>query len=189
MLRLAVIAVLVACAPAGAAHAAVCQDFTFPEKLTDRNDTLVLNGVGLRRAYRFVKVYVAGLYLPAKTSNPAEIIDPTKPHTMVLHMLRSVTKQEMVEAWTKGFQDNAPQEWPTIAPRVDALQKAIPAMNKGDEIWFSHKPGEGVTFTLAGKASGRMEGDDFARALFSIYVGPKPPNEGLKTGVLGGACD
>ena len=33
-------------------------------------------------------------------------------------------------------------------------------MNKGDEVWFSHKPGEGVTFTLKGKAGGRMEGDE-----------------------------
>jgi len=33
-----------------------------------------------------------------------------------------------------------------------------------------------------------IKGDDFARAFLSIWLGTHPPNAGLKTGLLGGAC-
>jgi hypothetical protein len=37
-------------------------------------------------------------------------------------------------------------------------------------------------------ASTTIEGADFARALFLIWLGKHPPNAGLKKGLLGGEC-
>ena len=35
---------------------------------------------------------------------------------------------------------------------------------------------------------GTIKGDDSARALVSIWLGPRPPSADLKTGLLGGQC-
>jgi hypothetical protein len=39
-----------------------------------------------------------------------------------------------------------------------------------------------------GAVKGTIKGDDFAKAFFAVWLGPNPPNPGLKTGLLGGAC-
>ena len=176
--------------PATTANAsATCRGFSFDEHYTLDNQTLVLNGLGIRRAFTFVKVYVAGLYLTKKTTNPRDVIEGDQPRALTLKMLRSVTKDQMGDAWTKGFIDNAPALWPAIKPRISAMANLIHDMKEGDVATFAFHPGVGVDFIINGKLEGTMPGDDFGRALFSIYAGPKPPNEGLKTGVLGGPCE
>jgi chalcone isomerase-like protein len=44
---------------------------------------------------------------------------------------------------------------------------------------------DGTTLVLNGKALGSIPGDDFARALFTVWFGPKPGDENLKRGMLG----
>jgi len=53
---------------------------------------------------------------------------------------------------------------------------------------FSFKPGTGVQVSVNGVAKGTIKGDDFAKALLSIWLGPEPPNPEIKAGLLGGAC-
>jgi hypothetical protein len=39
-----------------------------------------------------------------------------------------------------------------------------------------------------GRSKGTIEGTDFARVFFSIWLGSQPPNPGLRSGLLGGSC-
>jgi hypothetical protein len=55
----------------------------------------------------------------------------------------------------------------------------------GDTLAFTYVPATGVEVTVKGTARGTLPGDDFARALFSIWLGKEPPNEDLKAGLLG----
>jgi hypothetical protein len=55
------------------AYAATLADVTLENKITVNGQTLVLNGLGLRKKF-FIKVYVGGLYLQTKSSNPATIL-------------------------------------------------------------------------------------------------------------------
>ena len=52
----------------------------------------------------------------------------------------------------------------------------------------THKPDKGVAVDIGGVPKGLIEGDDFAKAFLSIWLGPNPPNAGLKAGLLGGPC-
>lgn len=56
------------------------------------------------------------------------------------------------------------------------------------KLCFVAKPGAGVEVNVNGTVKGTVEGDDFAKAFLSIWLGAAPPNPGLKTGLLGGAC-
>ncbi|MBV8201615.1 MAG: chalcone isomerase family protein, partial [Acidobacteria bacterium] len=52
------------------AAAATLADVTLPDKVDAGGQPLVLDGLGLRKKF-FIKVYVGGLYLPARESSPA----------------------------------------------------------------------------------------------------------------------
>jgi hypothetical protein len=41
---------------------------------------------------------------------------------------------------------------------------------------------------VKGRNRGTIEGEDFARTFFSIFVGNRPPNAGLRRGLIGGGC-
>ena len=61
-------------------------------------------------------------------------------------------------------------------------------IRKGQRLRFAYKPGAGTQVDVNGAVKGTIKGDDFARALFDIWLGPRPPNAELKTGLLGGQC-
>jgi Chalcone isomerase-like len=56
---------------------------------------------------------------------------------------------------------------------------------EGDEMVLTEIPGKGVTFALKGKDLVTIPGEDFAKVLWSIWLGSEPPNPDLKEGLLG----
>src|SRR5437588_3540308 len=77
------------------------------DRVTVNGQTLVLNGAGLRKKL-FIKVYVGGLYLPAKQSNAATVLATDGARRQVMHFLYSVSKDQMCDAWEEGLRDNTP---------------------------------------------------------------------------------
>ena len=61
-------------------------------------------------------------------------------------------------------------------------------VQEGERLRFAYQPGADVHVDVDGKVKGTIKGDDFARALFSIWLGAHPPNADLKAGLLGGEC-
>ena len=55
-------------------------------------------------------------------------------------------------------------------------------MSTDQRMHFAYRPDVGIEVDMNGTAMGTITGDDFARALFSIWLGPHPPNEDLKAG-------
>jgi hypothetical protein len=49
----------------------------------------------------------------------------------------------------------------------------------------TYVPGTGTTLTVRGKDKLTIAGLPFAQALFSVWLGPKPPTSDLKSGMLG----
>jgi len=56
---------------------------------------------------------------------------------------------------------------------------------KGDEMTFTSRPGQGLEVHVKGALKGVIEGDDFSRAFWAIFVGDNPPTASLKSGLLG----
>ena len=59
-------------------------------------------------------------------------------------------------------------------------------MKEGDVVTMTIVPGKGTTVVVNGVTKGTIEGDDFAEALVSVWVGTEPPTAEFKQGVLGG---
>jgi hypothetical protein len=165
-------------------HAGTVAGVTMPDTSHAGSITLQLNGMGLRTKY-MVKVYVAGLYLPQKSSDAAAILQPEIPKRIVMHFVRSVSKNQLTDGFTESFANNAPDTMKTLKPDMDRLFAALDAVKDGDEIVFTYIPGTGTSVTVAGKDKITIPTPDFAAMLFSVWLGPKPPNASLKKGILG----
>jgi hypothetical protein len=71
---------------------------------------------------------------------------------------------------------------------IEKLKGWMTDIKTGQRLAFVAKPGAGIEVNVNGTIKGMIEGDDFAKALFSIWLGAAPPNRGLKAGLLGGVC-
>ena len=157
-----------------------------PDRVDVGGRALVLNGLGLREAtLLMVDVYVAGLYVEEKTSDPAAILAADRTKRLVLTFVRSVSRKQLVGAWTEGLDKNAGDRRAGVADGFDRLNDAMTDVKKGDVLALTYAPGRGTTVSLRDKDVVTIEGEDFQSVLFSIWLGPVPPNAGLRDGLLG----
>jgi hypothetical protein len=165
--------------------AAELNGVTVPDSVESDSSTLVLNGLGVREASVFkVDVYVGALYLESRSSDAEAILASTGPKHLALHFLREVEVDKIRDGWTEGFAKNAsnPDE---LQPRIDAFNALMTDMGEGGDITLRFQ-GDRVEVSINGTVQGVVQGEDFARAALAIWLGPNPPNEGLRKGLLGG---
>jgi hypothetical protein len=158
---------------------------TLPDSLKMDDQALVLNGMALRKKVVF-KVYVAGLYLPAKEKNGEAILAADNPRCTVMHFLRSVDAGKITEAWFEGLEANTPNHSQELKKQFDTLGTLMEDVKEGDKLVFTYRPGKGTEVKVKGVIKATLGGKDFADALFSCWIGKKPgPGEGFKQGLLG----
>jgi hypothetical protein len=180
-MRKPVVALVCACALSIPLVAATLAGVTMPDTATVDNQTLVLNGLGLRTKL-FVKVYVGGLYLEKKTSDAAAVIQADSPKRVVLQFLYDPSREQMADSFKDGFENNAPGKFKAEVAQWLAAQEA---MKKGDQLVATYVPGKGTTLTIKGNDKLTVSGLPFAQAVFSVWFGRKPPTSDLKNGMLG----
>jgi Chalcone isomerase-like len=177
-------ALLVAVSTVGsAAWAAELAGAKLPDTLNAGGTTLKLNGLGIRKK-SIVKVYVGALYLVAPSKDADAILAGDQPKAIRLHFLRDLTKKQLVEAFEEGFKANAPDQAGQQAA-FDKMLALIPDVKEGETLTFIYVPGKGTTLQVGNKDLGVFAGKVFSDAVFSIWLGPKPPTEDLKKGMLG----
>jgi hypothetical protein len=157
---------------------------TLPDTAQAGGTALTLNGLGLRTKFS-VKVYVAGLYLQQKSSDAGAIIKAEAPKRIVMQFVRGVTKNQMTDAFDESFNDNTPDAKKAMKADIDRLLGAFDPIKEGDQMVFTYVPGTGTTLAINGKDKLTIPGAAFGQMLFAVWLGPKPPNAGLKKGILG----
>lgn len=168
---------------APAAFAGKRGGISLPDSQKVAGSSLVLNGIGIREATVFnVDVYVAGLYVKAKTKSAAAVIDSKNPKKILMHFVRDVEAGDITKAYTDGFEKNGGK---AMAAKVKKLNSWVVDMKEGQRMAIVYVPGKGTHLTVKGKKTGTVAGDKFAEVLFKIFFGPNPPNSDLKEGMLG----
>lgn len=171
-------------APAFQLLAGTLAGVTLPDTVRAGGKTLVLNGLGLRKKY-MVKVYVAGLYLEQKSADPAAILKADAPKRVVMHFVRGVTKNQIVDGFNESFENNAPEAKQTMKAEIDQFLGAFDSVKDGDEIFLTYLPGTGTTVAINGKEMLTIASPAFAPVLLSVWLGPRPPSAEMKEGLLG----
>jgi|CXWL01.1.fsa_nt_gi hypothetical protein len=168
------------------AQAASLAGVTLPDQVKVGDAELVLNGTALRTKMMF-KVYVAGLYIGAKSSDAAAIMAADAPRQMVMQFVRSVGANKVNEGWEEGLEANTPGASAALEGQFDTLMKAMEEVEDGSQLVFTYVPGTGTSITVKGKDKGTIPGKEFADALLACWLGPNPgPGADFKTALLGG---
>lgn len=185
-----ILATALLAAPVAPAQAAQCLEVEFQDSATVGSTALVLNGLGLRKATMFnVKVYVAGLYLPATSTDANAILAANQAWRLEMRFVRDVDASDIADAWEDGFEKSTGNDLGALRERLDALKAMMVDFKEGHSLVFASDPPSGVTIEVQAAVKGAIAGADFAAALLGIWFGAEPPNDDLKSGLLGGACE
>jgi hypothetical protein len=150
---------------------------------------LVLNGAGVRTRL-FFKVYVAALYLPARTADARTAIAGPRPKRVWMHILRDLDSAALASALREGLQNNhSAAELEALEPRIQALTGLLTAdkeIKAGTVILLDDLPGQGTRVSADGQVRGIVAGEDLYPALLRVWLGDRPADPALKRAMLGG---
>lgn len=188
---LAVLAIALSIGMGGVAHAQPIEleGVKFEPTVQVGGQTLQLNGAGIRTRAIF-KVYVAGLYVPQKSTDPNALLAQKGPRRVAIHMLRNVDAETFATSLADGLKANhTEQQLAAFKAQADALTanlKAIGEAKKGDAIFFEFTPEAGTRIVVNGQPRGNpIPGEDFFAAVLRIWLGNRPADSDLKKGMLG----
>ncbi|HEU0199749.1 MAG TPA: chalcone isomerase family protein [Burkholderiaceae bacterium] len=150
---------------------------------------LVLNGAGVRTR-AFFKVYVAGLYVPQKSTEPKSLLAQKGPRRVAIHLLRDVDAETFAGALNDGLKANHSEEqlaaMKAQLETFNASMKSVGEVKKGDAV-FLDLAGGGTQLIVNGQPRGAaIPGEEFFTALLRIWIGDQPADGALKKGMLGG---
>ena len=165
------------------AHSAEIEGVRFPSQLQTGEFELQLRGAGLLRYRTIFKAYVAALYLDESTHSD-EILGENA-RRLEIEYFWSISADQFAKATVDGISRNVD------AATLESLDSPIAAFNtlyedvrSGDRYSITYLPGRGTELELNGESKGVVGGADFAAALFAIWLGPNPLDEGLRRKLL-----
>src|SRR5260221_1208892 len=161
------------------AAAAELEDVTLEDRVRVDGQEIQLNGIALRTRYGIFKVYVAGLYLPQKTSSGPAAIDALGAKRMILVMQRDVSAEQFIESFDVALRNNNDEarmaEVQEQKEDLFARIRAIGEAKKGATIVLDYAPASGTTLAIDGDVKGKpMPGEAFYRAILRSWVGENP---------------
>lgn len=158
---------------------------TLPETITFESEKMKLKGAGVREKF-WMDMYVGALYLQEDFSNAQDIIIANEPMAIKLHMVsKMITSDRMIEAVNEGFENATDGNSEKISVEIEKFKKFFAEkINKGDVFDLVYFPESGVHIYKNKKELGTIEGMEFKRALFGIWLSEKPADEDLKNGML-----
>jgi len=157
-----------------------------PNTETYQGQTLNLNGAGVREKL-WIDLYAGGLYLAKKSSNASEIVSANEPMSIKLHIVsKLITSEKMMEAVSEGFESSTGGNTQAISSKIKKFQDFfMEEIKKNDVFDIVFIPDAGVTAYKNNKELGIIEGMDFKKALFGIWLSNRPADDDLKEAMLG----
>lgn len=151
--------------------------------------TLRLNGLGLRGVL-WVKAFVAGLYLPATSKDPNQILTMLGPKRLRLKVMLEAPSHELTKSFQHGTSNETESARQALAKRVEALSALIDGLDKvhpGDVLDLDYIPDLGVQLRHNDQPVGQpVPGEDLYRVVLKIFVGDRPVDKRMREGLLRG---
>ncbi|MFP4307386.1 MAG: chalcone isomerase family protein [Desulfococcaceae bacterium] len=162
-------------------------DGPFEPRFAVADWNLELTGTGIIRYLGLFKVSEVALYMPAEV--PADqVLKTDTPRRLEVRYFRDLKKDDFVKSTRVWIRKNVSEgEYKTLEPKIERLNALYEDVKEGDRYGLTYVPGKGTTLDLNGREIGAVSGGDFARALFSIWLGEEPVEDGLPGELLGRA--
>ena len=164
-------------------YAAEVAGTVFNDSYSAGNKALRLTGAGLLRYWGF-KAYTGALYLEEGASIGDVLSDTAK--RLELEYFRSIKGKDFGPATDKSIAQNVDSKTlDRLRLRIDYHNSLYEDVQPGDRYSLTFIPGRGTELALNGEPKGLIEGADFAAAVFSIWLGPKPISVSFKNQLMG----
>ncbi len=170
----------------GLSSAAKVGGVSLPQALKAGDQSLMLNGAGIRKKF-FIKLYVSALYLQDKSNNAAAIIENDAPMAIRLSIVSSlINSKKMEKATREGFESSTNGNTQPLKAKIEQFIEVFrKPISEGDVYDLIYTP-EGGTEVIKNKQSiTTVEGLAFKKALFGIWLSNNPAQENLKSAMLG----
>lgn len=145
---------------------------------------LKLTGAVMRTKWTF-NVYSIASYVKEGTAvpTPESLASAPVPKKLCLTFERAVASTDLAKSFRESVAMNHPA--PAFKAELDALADYFDAhpVNKGSSIWLSSEPQGGFQCQLHGAPAVTIPNDEFARAVWEVYLGPKNLGTAIKTGL------
>jgi hypothetical protein len=178
-----VISLLIA-TPAIGKTAVTIEGVAFEKTYRIAESELHLRGTALLHYLVFIKAYVGAFYMLPQ-ENAGRALGPT-PRRLELAYFHAIRAADFADATRQKIADNVTTETlGAIAERLERFNGFYRDVQPGDRYALTYLPGRGTELSLNGEPLGRIAGEDFAAAVFAIWLGPSPIDEGFRDALLG----
>lgn len=157
----------------------------FPQEITLAEESFQKLGE-YRYVYRFLfDLYDAALYAPADAT-AEEVLAAATPFRLQFRYLRTIDKTIIMKSADRMLEKNlSPEEKAQIGDRVARINEAYTTVNAGDTSSLTYQTSRHTTLKINGEPKLTIEGEDFAKLYFRIWLGPHPISKSLKANLLG----
>ncbi len=166
------------------AQAKMVADVDVADEMTVAEQTLVLNGAGVRSKF-FMDLYVGSLYLPSHANQLDAVLK--SPIAVIQLTITSgmITSDKMRTAIEEGFELATDNNIGSIKTDIEHFtQLFADEIVEGDQFTFVTQKGRGVTSIKNGQVQGDIAGEAFRQALLKIWLGDSPAQDSLKQDML-----
>ncbi len=170
----------------GFATAAKVGGVSLPQTLTASDQILTLNGAGIRKKF-FIKLYVSALYLQDKSNNAVAIIEGDAPMAIRLSIISSlINSKKMEKATREGFENSTHGNTEPVKAEIEQFIEVFrKPVSEGDVYDLVYTPAKGTEVIKNEHLITTVEGLDFKKALFGIWLSDRPAHNNLKGMMLG----
>ncbi len=162
------------------------QGVTVPDQIQSQGENLTRYGAGVRSKF-FMKLYVGSLFAQQAGYSAEEILDSDEITAVRLNIISSmITSERMVDTIEEGFDTASGGNVAPLRERLDTFLSVFDQpVEIDDQFTMVSIPGVGLEAYKNGELLTLIEGDDFRRTLFAIWLGKKPADKKLKNAMLG----
>lgn len=160
---------------------------TVPRTIQFQSKTLSLNGAG-GRSKMWLEVYVQALYLSQLSQDPKFIIDSDTEMAIRIEITSSmVSSNKLTKAMNNGFEKSAGDNLQALRPRIEEFKSFLSdEITQKDVFKLIYSPIDSSVWVYKNDIlKGKVQGFDFKKALFGIWLSDKPADEKLKNQLLG----
>jgi hypothetical protein len=161
----------------------VVEGVAFPTIYEGIGVSLRLHNAALLRYKIFFRGYVVGLYLPENAAPESALGEV--PKRLEFQYFWEIPGQAIGKAGEEILARNVDgATLSSLRDRLERIRRAYRDVKPGDRYALTYRPGSGTELSFNGTPLVVVEGDDFAAAYFSIWLGRNPIDEQLKEDLL-----
>lgn len=154
-----------------------------PPDITAQGVRMVLHGEAVLTVGYLFRVYEAGLYME-EGANTTNVLGDV-PKRLAIQYLRAIKADQIIGIGndTLALQVE-PKQLAELRDRIATINGWYEDVKPGYQYTLTYVPGYGSELALNGRVLGRIEGADFARAYFGIWLDPRTKYQEFRANLL-----